>query len=132
MNTRRPICLVVSLMLPLIFIHAAVAQEVAVVQSVICRNVIDRMPVESGAVIPAGTQRVFCFTQIEGAQGETEITHNWYHGGILKASVVLPVRTSSWRTWSSKALMPEWTGEWLVEVLAQDGTPLERVVFTVE
>lgn len=132
MNTRRTLSLIICLTLFLIFIDHAVAQELTVVQSVICREVVDRMPVESGNMIPAGTDRVFCYTRIEGAQDETEITHNWYHEGNLKASVVLPVRTRSWRTWSSKALMPEWNGEWMVEVLAKDGTPLESLIFNLQ
>jgi hypothetical protein len=42
------------------------------------------------------------------------------------------VRTPAWRTWSSKTLLPEWTGEWMVEVLTSDGTPLESVIFFVQ
>jgi hypothetical protein len=110
----------------------AMTHNIAVTQAVVCRNVVDRMPVGISDVFPASTQRVFCFTRIDGAQGETEITHNWYYKGALKASVVLPVRGSEWRTWSSKTLLPQWTGEWMVEVLSKDGTPLESVTFSVQ
>ena len=51
---------------------------------------------------------------------------------VVAVSVVLPVRTSEWRTWSSKTLLPEWTGEWMVEVLSKDGTPLENLIFFVQ
>ncbi len=132
MNTRRLFILIVSLTLGLVSATGAMAQEIAVGQAVVCQEVVDRMPVGSGDVIPIGTERVFCFTRIEGAQGETEITHNWYYQGSLKASVVLPVRNSNWRTWSSKTLLPEWTGEWMVEVLSKDGTPLESIIFFVQ
>ena len=132
MNTRRFFTLVVSLTLVLVPVSGAQAQEVTLAQAVVCQEVVDRAPVGSSDVFPAGTERLFCFTRIEGAQGETEITHNWYYQGALKASVVLPVRTGNWRTWSSKTLLPEWTGEWMVEVLAKDGTPLESIVFSVE
>jgi hypothetical protein len=66
------------------------------------------------------------------ASKAAEITHNWYYQGSLKASVVLPVHASGWRTWSSKSLLPEWTGEWMVEVLSKDGTPLESILFYVQ
>lgn len=132
MNTRQLFTLVVSLALVPVFFTGALAQEITVSQAVVCQEIVDRMPVGSSDVIPAGTERVYCFTRIDGAQGETEITHNWYYKGALKASVVLPVRTSEWRTWSSKTLLPEWTGEWMVEVLSKDGTPLESLIFFVQ
>jgi hypothetical protein len=132
MNTRRFFTLMISLTLVLVLTTGVMAQSVTVAQALVCQEIVDRMPVGSGDVIPAGTERVYCFTRIEGAQGETAITHNWYHQGVLKASVVLPVRTSEWRTWSSKTLLPEWTGEWMVEVLSEDGTPLESLIFFVQ
>jgi hypothetical protein len=52
-----------------------------VARAEVCQEIVDRMPVGSGGVIPAGTERVFCFTRIDGAQGETQITHNWYYHG---------------------------------------------------
>lgn len=132
MNTRHVFTLIVCLILVPVFVTGAMAQAVTVVKALICMEIVDRMPVGTGEVIPAETERVFCFTQVDGAQGETQITHNWYHRGALKASVVLPVRTGKWRTWSSKSLLPEWTGEWMVEVLSKDGTPLDSVIFFVQ
>ncbi|MGD9309124.1 MAG: DUF2914 domain-containing protein [Desulfosarcina sp.] len=128
----RIVNLLVFMAISLVGTGGAVAQGISVVEAVVCQDVVDRAPVGSGEVIPAGTQRVFCFTRVEGAQEETEITHNWYYQGNLKASVVLPVRNTSWRTWSSKTLLPTWTGEWMVEVLSKDGTPLESIIFFVQ
>jgi hypothetical protein len=132
MDTRQFVTLIVSLTLIFLPTSGAFAKMVSVVEAVVCQEVVDRAPVGISDTFPAGTERVFCFTRIDAAEGETAITHNWYHQGTLKASVVLPVRASSWRTWSSKSLLPEWTGEWMVEVLSQDGTPLESVVFFVQ
>ncbi len=132
MRTQPFTTLIVCLTVLLVFVGAAMAQEINVAEAMVCQEVVDRMPVGSAEVIPAGTQRVYCYTRIAGAQAETEITHNWYYQGNLKASVVLPVRNDNWRTWSSKTLLPEWTGEWMVEVLSKDGTPLESVVFVVQ
>lgn len=132
MHTRHVFTLIISLTLVLFSVSGAMSQEITVAQAVACQEIIDRMPVGAGDVIPAGSERVFCFTRINGAQEETEITHNWYYKGVLKASVVLPVPNSEWRTWSSKTLLPEWTGEWMVEVLSKDGTPLESLIFFVQ
>jgi hypothetical protein len=132
MNNYRFFTLIIFLTGVIVSTVGAMTQEITVVRSVICQEVVDRTPVGSGGVIPAGSAQMFCFTQINGARGETEITHNWYYKGDLKASVVLPVRSSKWRTWSSKSLQPEWTGEWMVEILSQDGTPLENIIFFVQ
>jgi len=133
MNTRPMVIVIIFVVLigGLASTRAA-AQNIRVSQAVVCQEVVDRTPVGAGDVIPAGSEQIFCFTRIEGAEGETAITHNWYYQGALKASVTLPVRTSSWRTWSSKTLSPEWTGEWMVEVLASDGMPLESIIFFVQ
>lgn len=132
MIKRCVIAGIVLLVYLLIFSSGVMAQEINVAEAVVCQDVVDRMPVGAGDVFPTGTARVFCLTRIVGAQGETEITHNWYYKGSLKASVVLPVRNDDWRTWSSKTLLPEWTGEWMVEVLSKDGTPLESIIFFVQ
>jgi len=132
MNTRHFFTLIIALILVPVFFTGALAQAITVSQAVVCQEIVDRMPVGFGDVIPAGTERVYCFTRIDGAQGETEVTHNWYYQGALKASVVLPVRTSEWRTWSSKTLLPEWPGDWMVEVLSKDGTPVESLIFFVQ
>ena len=52
-------------------------------QAVVCQEIVDRMPVGAGDVIPAGADRVFCFTQIDGIHEAAEITHNWYYQGSL-------------------------------------------------
>jgi hypothetical protein len=130
---QRCIWIVAAAMLLVAALAAnSAAQAVTVAEVVICRDVMDRAPVGAAEVIPADTARVYCFTRVEGATADTEITHNWYYQGSLKASVVLPVRGRDWRTWSSKRLIPAWKGEWMVEVLGQDGTALASVVFVVQ
>jgi hypothetical protein len=34
-----------------------------------------------------------------------------------------------WRVWTSKTLLPDWTGTWTVKVLNEDGSVLERKTF---
>lgn len=100
--------------------------------AVVCQDVVDRTPVGSGDVFAKETAKVYCFCRVVGVQGESSVTHNWYYKGTLKASVKLPVRTSNWRTWSSKSMSPEWVGEWMVEILSADGTPLESIIFFIQ
>jgi hypothetical protein len=132
MNSHRVFVSIIALIGLLSVYGGAAAEEIAVAEAVICQDVVDRAPIGAGDVVPAGTERVFCFTRITGARTETEITHNWYYQGSLKASVTLPVRNADWRTWSSKKLLPEWKGEWMVEVLSRGGNAMESIIFFVQ
>ncbi|MEJ2037884.1 MAG: DUF2914 domain-containing protein [Desulfosarcinaceae bacterium] len=105
---------------------------VQIQDAVVCQDVVNREPVGSGDVFAKETPKVYCFCRVVGAQGETQITENWYYKGNLKASVELPVRSDNWRTWSSKTMDPAWTGEWMVEILSKEGTPLESIIFFVQ
>ena len=97
--------------------------------AVVCQQIVDRNPVGSGDVFAKESERIYCFSRVVGAAQDTQITHNWYHQGSLKASVKLDVRSPNWRTWSSKAMMPELVGEWMVEILSEDGQALESIIF---
>lgn len=105
---------------------------IRVEEAAVCRGVVNRAPVGAGDVMSKDVEKIYCFTKITGATGETEVTHNWYYKGSLKSSVVLPVKSGSWRTWSSKSIVPEWTGEWMVEILSRDGKPLDTIIFFVQ
>ncbi len=113
---------------------AALAQEgaISIEEAVICKDVVDRTPVEPGDVFPQSVERVYCFTKVVGATAGENITHNWYFGGNQMASVSLAVQSYAWRTYSSKRILPEWTGEWTVDVVAQDGTVLKKIIFLVQ
>lgn len=76
-------------------------------------------------------ERVFCLSRIEGLAGDTVVTHAWYHEGRTMARVDLPVRGEHWRTWSSKGIVPGWTGPWEVKVLDADGTVLASASFEI-
>jgi hypothetical protein len=106
----------------------ATPSDVQLAEAVVCQDVIDRAPVGNGDVFAKEVPKVYCFTRVVGAEG-TQLTHNWYYQGSLKASVKLNVRSSDYRTWSSKTMLPEWTGEWMVEILSADGKPLESIIF---
>ena len=97
----------------------------------ICRAVEDREPVDEGTRFPADVGRLYCFTKITGAGGETSVTHVWYHGEQERARVALRVGAAAWRTWSSKRLWHTWTGDWRVVVEDADGAVLTEQAFTV-
>lgn len=75
--------------------------------------------------------QVYCLTRITGMQQESNVTHVWYYNGEEMARVELPVRGTNWRTWSSKSILPGWTGEWSVDIVGPDGDILSSGMFTV-
>ncbi len=105
--------------------------NLAVAEGVIATGVENLTPQGAGDSFEAGVGKLYTFTKISGAQEETSIKHLWFHGDQLMAEVELPVKSSIWRTYSSKTITPDMTGEWKVDVTAQDGTVLTSIPFTV-
>lgn len=98
----------------------------------ICTSVKDHMPVDANTTFSADVGRLYCFTRIINSAGNNKITHVWYFNGKEMARVELSVAASSWRTWSSKRILPQWKGDWRVDVLSSDGTVLASKKFVIK
>jgi hypothetical protein len=107
-----------GLVLLLILATAAFAQtdSLVVAKAEICLDVEDRQPVEAATVFADTVGQVYCYNVIEGAEDSLLITHKWIHGDHEMAAVPLAIKPGAWRTWSSKRIMKEWTGEWRVDI----------------
>ena len=90
-----------------------------------------RSPLGAADSFPADCGNLFCFTRVRGAADTSSVTHVWYRGGEVMARVVLPVRSADWRTWSSKMILPTWTGDWEVKVLDPMGVVLASEAFNI-
>jgi hypothetical protein len=86
---------------------------------------------DTGSVFDHDVGKVYCFTRVVGCPDSTEIVHAWYHEGQNMAKVNLPVKSASWRTYSSKNIMPSWTGHWEVKVLDGNGAVLASRAFEI-
>jgi len=91
----------------------------------------DRQPSGVGTVFPEDLDKLYCFTKIGGAEGTTYIYHVWYFGGKEIARVKLPVKSKSWRTWSSKNLHMG-SGYGYVEIVSESGDILGRSEFKIQ
>ena len=114
---------------------AAIAQQAAdleVTTAAICREVVDREPVDAGTSFEPTVGKVRCFTHVMGAQGATVIYHIWSFGERERAVVELPVNSISWRTYSSKIVQPHEIGDWRVQVLGPEGDELKVLHFEIE
>jgi hypothetical protein len=112
-------------------IQAQVASSLEVTDAVICKDVVDRMPVGAGTSFNASVGKLCCFTKIEGAHEPTAITHVWYFGKTERARVDLPVDSEKWRTSSSKKIQLHETGPWHVDVLGSQGELLQTLNFEI-
>jgi hypothetical protein len=108
------------------------AMAISIAEATVCREVVDRAPVGAGDVFPNDVERLYCFVRVQGADTDIEIQHKWYYQGELVATVALPVRSDNWRTYSSKRIGPQSSGEWMVEICSDTGEPLQKIVFMVE
>ena len=108
------------------------AAPLQVAEGTITTAVAHRAPVDLVASVQADVGRLYCFTRITGAGGDTRITHVWYRGAKEMARVTLPVRSADWRTWSSKRILPGWAGAWRVDVLDAGGNLLRSLPFVVQ
>jgi hypothetical protein len=123
-----------SIIVPLSPAVTSMAQETAplvVEEAAICRDVADRQPVGAGDSFVASVGKLFCFTKITGTQSPTQIYHAWYFRDTQRAKVMLSVKSSSWRTYSSKRIQQHEIGDWRVEVLGPGGEILKTLEFKI-
>jgi len=112
-----------------VWAQATASLEVAV--AAICRDVVDREPVDVGTSFEASVGKLYCFTKIVGAQNPIGITHVWYFGDTERAKITLSVRSSSWRTYSSKKIQSHEVGDWHVDVVGPGGEVLRTLDFKI-
>lgn len=105
---------------------SVVMEEIA-----ICSAVEDKQPQEAGTVFSDDLDKIYCFTKIVGASDTTLIKHVWYMGDNEVVSVDLPVKSASWRTWSSK-LLDMGLGKGHVEVVSKSGDVLGKADFEIQ
>ena len=91
----------------------------------------NRQPSGVGSVFPEDLDKLYCFTKIGGAEGTTYVYHVWYFGNKEIARVKLPVKSKSWRTWSSKNLHMG-LGYGYVEIVSESGDILGRAEFKIQ
>ncbi|MFH1374217.1 MAG: DUF2914 domain-containing protein [bacterium] len=111
---------------------ATIDEPSVTAEAQICTAVEERIPVGTAATYTADVERLYLWCRVTGAVDTTVVSHLWLYEGKEMATVELPVRSASWRTWSSKTILPEWTGQWEVRVLDTDGEVLSSTSFTID
>ena len=127
------LCIGITLMCLLVpnSIYAQQSGDLNVAGAVICKNIVDRQPVEPGTSFPASVGRLYLYSKIADIQSPTQIVHAWYIGDAERARVSLHVNPPAWRTYSSKIIQAHDIGKWHVKILDDAGNLLEDVEFEV-
>jgi len=104
---------------------------VSVSEMAICKDIVNREPEGAGESFQSSVGTLYCFTRIVGAKDPVEVSHVWYYGDTERATVNLSVRSSSWRTYSSKIIQSGEVGDWHVNVVGPDGEVLKSQSFSI-
>jgi len=68
------------------------------------------------------------FTELNDLDGQN-ITHQWTFNDKVMFEKAFAVKGARWRVWTSKTLIPSWTGLWTVNVLDDDRSILSSSSF---
>ena len=100
-----------------------------VARAIFTSAIVDREPVDNLTSVSSDTNRVFFFSDLRGLAGQI-VTDRWEYNGEVVAEVTFKVgKGARWRVYSSKNLLPEWTGQWKVVVSNESGRPLKTSMF---
>ncbi len=100
----------------------------SVIRSIFTTEVSEHEPTDKVDKLLSNYRRVFYFTELQDMSGQTAI-HRWEYNGNVMAETKFTVSGPRWRVWSSKNLLPSWTGEWKVSVLNGVGDVISEDVF---
>jgi hypothetical protein len=100
-----------------------------VARTAFAHDIKQREPVDKVSRLKPSAQEVYYFTELRDMGGQT-VTHRWKYQGETKAEVAFEVGGPRWRVYSSKEFLPDWTGEWTVEVVTGDGQVVHRDTIT--
>ncbi|MBD3315327.1 MAG: DUF2914 domain-containing protein [Chitinivibrionales bacterium] len=109
-------------------------EGVLVSRAAICTDIENREPQGDATNFSADVGKLYCFTHIKGVQDTLLINHQWYRNDeAYGGPTTLPVRSASWRTYSSRQIGEGSEGNWKVEVVnTETDDVIETVNFAIE
>ncbi|UCD86005.1 MAG: DUF2914 domain-containing protein [Deltaproteobacteria bacterium] len=106
--------------------------KIGVVMAVICREVKDLSPVCESDIFPADIGKLYCFTRVTGGKKGDIVKHIWHYQGRPLLELNLSIKSSDFRTYSSKKIRHYQKGKWRVDVMSLDGINLATLNFTIK
>jgi hypothetical protein len=91
-------------------------------------GVSDGAPVDFRQEFFSSAAVVYFYAEMLDLAGQT-VRHRWSREGTLVQEVPIAVTQARQPVWSSLAMQPDWTGNWIVEVLDAAGAVIGRSNF---
>ncbi|AEI14662.1 hypothetical protein Flexsi_1003 [Flexistipes sinusarabici DSM 4947] len=124
---------IVSLItLVLLIFSTTVFAKTEVLRISIAKDIENLEPVNTGKTFDNNVGKLYCFTEIKTDEYPTKVVHVWLYNDNIIAEVPLEVNSTTWRTYSSKKILPKWAGNWKVEVYSNDGELIDSVEFNIK
>lgn len=114
----RKITLLISILLASVSLSTLAETDRGVARSAFTTAVVDREPVSDLSSFSVEDGKVYFFTELVNLSGK-KIFHQWIHNYKVYAVVNFEVGGPRWRVYSSKNMLPEWEGEWKVNVFVE-------------
>jgi len=108
--------------------YAQAESETGVSRSAFTTAIENKEPVSELKTISNNVGGVYFFTELLGLNEHT-IIHRWEYNGKVMAEIPFNIAANRWRTWSSKNILPGWTGIWTVSVIDEGGNVIEQNEF---
>lgn len=97
--------------------------EEHVARSQFATAIASREPVDNIEVLNNDVTLIYFFNELRNL-ADRRITHRWEYQGKVMAEVDFEIGGPRWRLWSSKNLLPQQTGEWMVSIMDDQGNLL--------
>ncbi|MBI5574504.1 MAG: DUF2914 domain-containing protein [Elusimicrobia bacterium] len=110
----------------------AVDAVLSIADFAFCKSVANREPVDKSEVFSPEVGKVYFWTVITGAKEPAEVKHIWYYNNKKMFEISLAIKNPRHRTWSNKTIIPEWLGDWKVDVVDVSGNVLKSAIFKIE
>ena len=109
---------------------ASAFAETNIKRIAIAKNIVNKEPVGVSDTF-YNPDKLYCFTEVKTDKYPTKIVHIWLYNDNIIAEVPLDVKSSTWRTYSSKTIYRNWKGNWKVEVYSEEGKLIDAKSFKI-
>ena len=106
-----------SLILAAAFAYSGIGTAGEVSRALFTIGVDNREPViQVDSINSSSYSSISFFTELNNMTGQTA-THQWTFNDKVMFEKTFEIKAERWRVWTSKTLIPSWTGTWTVNVL---------------
>ena len=110
---------------------SASSEKLELRHAAMCEDINGYSPKNTAIVFSIDIGKVSCFTLFDPVPKEMDIYHKWFYRDKLSTKKKLHLKPPRWSTFSSIQLREVDKGPWRVEVIADDGTIIQILRFSI-